>query len=108
MQCRTQSPLAFWSAGGRQERLWGTGIQLPQDFCGKTMEAVAGQPIKKFNCFRILQSLYWCPPADQKARGLWVRDCNVCRTCFFLRSSWRMTQIIQVRCPTETPTTVCL
>ena len=22
----TQSPLAFWSAGGRQKRLWGTGI----------------------------------------------------------------------------------
>ena len=21
-QSRTQSPLAFWSAGGRQERLW--------------------------------------------------------------------------------------
>ena len=31
---------------------WGTGIQLPQDFCGKTMEAVAGQPIKKFNFFQ--------------------------------------------------------
>ena len=27
----TQSPLAFWSAGGRQERLWGTGILLPQE-----------------------------------------------------------------------------
>ena len=27
-QSRTQSPQAFWSAGGRQERLWGTGIFL--------------------------------------------------------------------------------
>ena len=33
-QSRTQSPLAFWSAGGR-------------------------------------------PPADQKASGLWVRDCHL-------------------------------
>ena len=48
---RTQSPQAFWSAGGRQERLWGTGILFPQDFCGKTMQAVRqlfmGKPIKK-------------------------------------------------------------
>ena len=50
-QSRTQSPLAFWSADGRQQRLWGTGILLPQDFCGKTMEVVAGQPIKKFFFF---------------------------------------------------------
>ena len=28
------------------------------------------------NFFRILQSLSWRPPADQKARGLWVRDCD--------------------------------
>ena len=55
--------------------LWGTGILLPQDFCGKTMEVVAGQPIKKFKFFRIPQSLFWRPSADQKARGLWVRDC---------------------------------
>ena len=40
------------------------------------MEAVARQPIKKINFFRILQCLYWRPPADQKARGLWVRDCQ--------------------------------
>ena len=73
-QSRTQSPLAFWSADGRQQRLWGTGILLPQDFCGKTMEVVAGQPIKNFFFFRIPQSLYWRPSADQKARGLWVRD----------------------------------
>ena len=36
----TQSPQAVWPAVGRQERLWGTGILLPQDYCGKTMEAV--------------------------------------------------------------------
>ena len=41
------------------------------------MEVVAGQPIKKFRFFRIPQSLYWRPPADQKARGLWVRDCGL-------------------------------
>ena len=30
------------------------------------------------------QSLYWRPPADQKASGLWVRDClgiEVCLEC---------------------------
>ena len=74
MQSRTQSPLALWSAGGRQERLQGIGILLPQDFCGKTMQAVTGQPVQKFKFFRILQSLSWRPPADQKARRLWVRD----------------------------------
>ena len=34
-----------------------TGV-LPQDFYGNTMQTVTGQPIKKFNFFRILQSLY--------------------------------------------------
>ena len=38
------------------------------------MEVVEGQPIKKIKFFRIPQSLYWRPSADQKARGLWVRD----------------------------------
>ena len=55
MQSRTQSQ-ALWPAVGRQERLGGTGILLPQDFCGKTMQAVTGQPIKKIKFFRILQS----------------------------------------------------
>ena len=49
-QSRTQSPQALWPAVGRQERLWGTGILLPQDFCA-----------------RFLQSLSWRLPADQKA-----------------------------------------
>ena len=71
----TQSPLVFWSAGGHQVE-WGTGILLPQDFCGKTIKAVTVQPIKKLKFFRILQSLSWRPPADQKARRLWVRDCH--------------------------------
>ena len=46
-QSRTQSPQAFWSAGGCLERLWGIGILFPQDFCSKTVNAVTGQPIKK-------------------------------------------------------------
>ena len=29
-QSRTQSPQAFWSAGGRQERLWNNGISYPR------------------------------------------------------------------------------
>ena len=36
---------------GYEIGLWGTGILLPQDFCDKTVEVVAGQPIKKFNFF---------------------------------------------------------
>ena len=39
-QSRNQSPQALWPAVGRQERLRGTGILLPQDFCGNTMEAL--------------------------------------------------------------------
>ena len=62
-------------ARGLWVRDWGTGILLPQDFCGKTMQVVTEQPIEQFKCFRILQSLSWRPPADQRARGLWVRDC---------------------------------
>ena len=41
----TQSPRALWLALDRQERLWGTGILLPHDFRGKTMQAVTWQPI---------------------------------------------------------------
>ena len=43
-QSRTQSPQALWPAVGRPERLWGTGILSPHDFCGKTMQAVTWQP----------------------------------------------------------------
>ena len=76
-QSRTQSPQALWPAVCRQGRLWGTGILLPQNFCGKTIQTVAGQPFKKIKFFRVPQSLYLRLPADQKARGLWVRDCDV-------------------------------
>ena len=63
----SESPQALWPADGRQERLWGTGILLPQDFCSKTMETITEQPIKKLEFFRCPQSLSWRPPADQKA-----------------------------------------
>ena len=39
-QSVTQNPHSLWLAVGRQERLWGTGILLPQDFCSKTTEVV--------------------------------------------------------------------
>ena len=32
VQSRNQGPQALYPAVGRQERLWGTGILLPQDF----------------------------------------------------------------------------
>ena len=50
----TQSPKALWPAVSRQERLWGTGILLLQDFRGRTMQVVTEQPIKKFK-FRNLR-----------------------------------------------------
>ena len=79
-QSRTQSPLAFWSADGRQYRLWGirknlnfligcpakTSIVLPQKSCS--------------NKIPVPQSLYWRQSADQKARGLWARDWTIAAT----------------------------
>ena len=51
MQSRTQSPQALWPAVSRQERNWGTeilpGVLLPQDFCGKRLQAVTRQASKK-------------------------------------------------------------
>ena len=47
-QSPTQSPRTLWPAVGRQESLWGHRILLPQDFCGKTIETVTEEPIKKF------------------------------------------------------------
>ena len=56
LQSRTQSPLAFWSAGGRQERLWGAGILLPQDFCGKTMQAVTANLVRAYKIVTLIKS----------------------------------------------------
>ena len=40
---------------------------------------------------RLSQSLYWRPPADQKASGLWVRDCTGnCIAILFLESAFFM------------------
>ena len=50
-QSRTQSPQALWPAVGRQERLWGTGISLPQDFCGKNNASRNGADNQKFSFF---------------------------------------------------------
>ena len=60
-QSRTQSPQALWPVVGHQERLWGAGILLPQDFCGKTMQAIMRQPIKKFIFFKFSR----VSPGDQ-------------------------------------------
>ena len=63
-QSRTQNPQAFWSAGGRQESFWGTGIVLPQDFCVKQCKPFRGKQSKNLKFFELL------------TRGLWVRDCQ--------------------------------
>ena len=60
IQSRTQSPQALLPVVGRQERLWGTGILVPQGFCGKTMQAVMGKPIKIF-----FFKLFRVSPGDQ-------------------------------------------
>ena len=71
------NPTIAWAAtldpGHHSFSKW--AILLPQDFCRKTMQAVTDQPIKFNQFLRILQSLSWRPLADQKACGLWIRDC---------------------------------
>ena len=65
MQSLSQSPQALWPAVDCQVRLWGTGISLAQDFCGKTMQAVTKQPIKNLNKSPVSKSLSWQPTADE-------------------------------------------
>ena len=56
----------FLVSGATPGRLWGHRILLPQDFCGKTMESVSEQPIKKIEFFRCLQSLPGVAPLTKK------------------------------------------
>ena len=53
----SRSLQALWSAGQRREDSGDRRILLPQDFCGKTMETVTEQPIKKIEFYRCPQSL---------------------------------------------------
>ena len=56
----------FLVSGATPGRLWGHRILLPQDFCGKTMETVTEQPIKKIEFFRCPQSLPGVAPLTKK------------------------------------------
>ena len=56
----------FLVSGATPGRLWGHQILLPQDFCGKTMETVTEQPIKKIEFFRCPQSLPGVAPLTKK------------------------------------------
>ena len=56
----------FLVSGATPGRLWGHRILLPQDFCGKTMETVTEQPIKKIQFFRCPQSLPGVAPLTKK------------------------------------------
>ena len=82
-QSRTQSPQALWPAVCRQKRLWGTGISIPQEFCGETMQDVTGAVNKKnkiyFSYFprvlrlfgqRLVTRRDWRPTIGQRAWGL--------------------------------------
>ena len=116
LQSRTQSHLAFWSAGGCQERLWGTGILLPQDFCGNdnaSRYAITEKPIKKIFFFEFSR----VSPGDQplaKEPEDSVRDClrggessrfaslDLYSICFFIpwtvKTSGRLNQDINENC----------
>ena len=61
-QSRIQSPQTLLLVDSSQERL-----------CGKTMQAVTEQPMKKNN-IPVFQSLSWRLTAGQRAWGLWVPD----------------------------------
>ena len=56
----------FLVSGATPGRLWGHQNLLPQDFCGKTMETVTEQPIKKIEFFRCPQSLPGVAPLTKK------------------------------------------
>ena len=56
----------FLVSGATPGRLWGHRILLPQDFCGKTMETVTEQLIKKIEFFRCPQSLPGVAPLTKK------------------------------------------
>ena len=47
----------LWPAVGCQERLCGTGILLPQDFCSKKIQAFYGAANQKKNFFFEFSSL---------------------------------------------------
>ena len=53
-------------SGATPGRLWGHRILLPQDFCGKTMETVTEQPIKKIEFFRCPHGLPGVAPLTKK------------------------------------------
>ena len=72
----------FLVSGATPGRLWGHQILSPQDFCGKTMETVTGQPIKKIEFFRCPQSLPGVAPLTKKPEDSGyeiggVRKCKV-------------------------------
>ena len=56
----------FLVSGAMPGRLSGHRILLLQDFCGKTMETVTEQPIKKIEFFRCPQSLPGVAPLTKK------------------------------------------
>ena len=72
-------PSGFLVSGATPGRLWGHQILLPQDFCGKTMETVTEQPIKKIEFFRCPQSLPSVAPLTKKPEdsgyeiAVWVK-----------------------------------
>ena len=66
MQTRTHNPQALWPAVCHQERLLGTRILLPQDFCSKTMQAVTERAIKKIKFFEFFRVSSGTHPLTKK------------------------------------------
>ena len=94
----------FLVSGATPGRLWGHQILLPQDFCGKTMETVTEQPIKKIEFFRCPQSLPGVAPLTKKPEDFgyeigwrWYVIKRLQTLEFFLKFIWRQLSV-KIRC----------
>ena len=81
----------FGQRGNAGKTLGTSNFIIPQDFCGKTMETVTEQPIKKIEFFRYPQSLPGVAPLNKKPedsgyeivqhRKVHVLRVELCGTC---------------------------
>ena len=99
VQTHTQSPLPFWSAGGRQGRRWrirkssNVLIGCPITACIVSLQKSCGNKIP------VPQSLSRHPPDDQKSRTLGMRLAYVLshpteeEYLFFLKTTMRQSEM---------------
>ena len=69
--CTKVSSISYPESSGFLVSRWALGEMLGnwnlQDFCSKTMQAITGQPIEKFNLFWISQRLSRWPTTGQRS-----------------------------------------